>query len=207
MGHAGKDTASGAKSLSAVGIAGSPRKGGNSALLLEAALRGAKQAGAKTRRVYLNGMSFRGCQACMRCEKSGVCPLKDDLSEVIASLAQTDIWILAAPIYFDGVAGPLKTFFDRCHCYASGGGPGKGRLKGHRRGALIVTYADKPREDYRRSAKALISYLTWMGDFGEPQVLDAGELWEAGEVRSKPELLRRAEELGQQLVEEIGGGK
>jgi multimeric flavodoxin WrbA len=194
-----------ARRLSVIGIAGSPRKRGNSALLLEAALNGAAEAGAQTRQVYLNGLNFRGCQACMQCEEDGACKLKDGLSDVIASLAEAQIWILASPIYFDGVAGPLKTFFDRCHCYASGGGPGKGRLKGRRRGALIVTYADKSRQDYRKAAHALVSYFLWMGDFGKAEVLDAGELWEAGAVNERPELLRRATELGRRLVTDLIG--
>ena len=46
------------------GIAGSPRRNGNSATLMRAVLRGATAAGAETKEVYLNGLTFRGCQGC-----------------------------------------------------------------------------------------------------------------------------------------------
>ena len=56
-------------------LAGSPRKGGNTDLLADALLSGARSAGAEVEKVYLNDLNIRGCQACYGCRKTGKCKL------------------------------------------------------------------------------------------------------------------------------------
>ena len=124
--------------VKAIGIAGSPRREGNSTMLLDAALKGAASAGARVALIRLNDLTFRGCQACEPCAPDGDCILRDDLAPVFAALRLADVWILASPIYRDGLSGQFKSFFDRCCCWE-----GRNRLPGTRRAAMIVAYADK----------------------------------------------------------------
>jgi len=183
----------------AVGISGSPRRAGNSATLLRAALQGAAAAGAETALVHLNDLTYRGCQGCADCGQGGECTLQDELTPVFAALREADVWLLASPIYHDGLSGQFKGFFDRCAAWE-----GQNRLPGKRRAAMIITYMDKRREDYLRVARTVPFYLGWMGDFGEVPVLDGAELGPADAAAARADLLAEAEALGRGLVEELG---
>jgi multimeric flavodoxin WrbA len=185
-----------------IGIAGSARKNGNSATLMRALLRGASRAGAKTKEVYLNGLVFKGCQGCERCSPRGACILRDDLTPVLASLRQAHGWVLAAPIYYDGVSGQMKTFFDRLRTFTIDPRTRelKPQLKGRRKGVVVVTYADKPRKDYLHEAEKLVNYLDWMGNFGKVNMICEGRLGPRDAARNRPGLLAKAEKIGKDLV-------
>ena len=189
--------------MKAIGLAGSPRRKGNSTTLLEAALAGAASAGAQGHVVHLNDFAFRGCQACDPCTPDDTCRVEDELSPVLADLRDADVWVLAAPIYFDGVSGQLKTFFDRCHHLAQEGNQLKPQLKGPRAAAIIVTYEDKPRDDYRDVAGRLAGYLKWMGDFEPVEIMSEGGLGPVGAAADQGGLLTKARELGRGLVERL----
>ena len=183
--------------MKVIGIAGSPRRAGNSSTLLQAALRGAASAGAETASVHLNDLIYRGCQACERCAPEGECVIHDGLTPVFAALRLADVWLLASPIYRDGLSGQFKSFFDRCAAWE-----GKNRLSGKRRAAIIVTYMDKERDDYRHVAETVPFYLGWMGDFSDVEVLVGAELGPVGAAAARPDLIARAEALGKKLVRE-----
>lgn len=182
-----------------IGIAGSPRRKGNSTTLLTYAMEGAREAGADAEMVHLNGLTFRGCQACDRCVPVGECALKDDLTPYYPRLRAADAWILASPVYFDGVSGQLKLFFDRCRCLTME----KGKLPGKHRAAIILTYEDRPRDDYRDVAQRLANYFSWFGDFGDIELVVEGRLGPADAASQRPDLLGRARSLGRRLVREL----
>jgi hypothetical protein len=97
----------------AVGVASSGRRRGNSTTLLKSYLEGVKEAGFRTKIIYLNNLLFRGCQACDRCVDGKSCNLKDDLNGLFPIMKEAKIWAMASPIYYDGLSGQLKAFFDR----------------------------------------------------------------------------------------------
>jgi len=188
-----------------IGIAGSPRKSGNSTTLLKAVLAGAGSTGAHGQIVILNDLVFRGCQACPECAPHGKCLRTDELTPVFTAMRQSHVWILASPIYYDSVTGQMKTFFDRCRWLTMESDRLKPRLSGKRRAAVIVTYEDKPREDYRHEAEKLAYYLSWMGDFGQVELISEGRLGPADAVSGRPDLLQRAEAIGRRLVQNLAG--
>jgi multimeric flavodoxin WrbA len=183
------------------GIAGSARRQGNSATLMRAVLKGAAGAGAETGEVYLNGLVYHGCQGCDRCSPRGTCILSDDLTPVLAELRGATGWVLASPIYYDGLSGQMKTFFDRCRTFTKDPETQELRpqLEGRRQGVVILTYEDEPRDDYLREAEKLSKYLAWMGDFGTVEVMCEGRLGPREAAAGRPDLLARAEALGNGL--------
>lgn len=189
--------------LSVIGIAGSPRRGGNSTALLHAVLEGAAEAGAAADVIHLNDISFRGCQGCERCAPGGRCVVTDALTPVLSALRLADIWVLASPIYFDGVSGQMKTFFDRLHCFMMEDGEAKPRLQGKRRAAIVVTSEAKPYDAYQTVVKSLAGYFSWMGSFGEVEVVCEGELGSVGAAAERPEVVAHAKALGRKLVEDL----
>lgn len=96
-----------------VGIAGSPRKGGNTETLLDAVLSSAAEAGAETSKISVRDVEFTPCVGCGGCEKKGVCVFKDDMPAIISEVMEADVVILAAPMYFMNVPGKTKSFIDR----------------------------------------------------------------------------------------------
>lgn len=184
-----------------MGIAGSARRRGNSATLMRTLLKGAARAGADTREVYLNGLTYKGCQGCEPCRGGGQCILEDDLTPILGELAAAEGWVLAAPIYYDCVSGQLKTFFDRCRTFTTAPQTHElqPQLEGERRGMVIVTYEDAPRDDYRREAEILARYMGWMGDFGEVAVVAEGHLGPSDAARKRTDLLAQMVEKGKEI--------
>ena len=100
-----------------IAVNGSPRRNGNTAELLQHALRGAADAGAETELVHLYSLNFKGCLSCFYCKrkdvKHGVCAVKDDLSPVIERVKEADALILGAPIYFMNLSAGMLAFIER----------------------------------------------------------------------------------------------
>ncbi len=190
--------------LLAVGIAGSPRKRGNSSALLRAYLEGTSSVGFKTEFIYLNGMTFRGCQACDRCVDGKSCSVKDDLNSVFPVLQKANIWALASPIYYDGVSGQLKMFFDRLRFTTYN--PNK--LNGPRRGILIVTYEDDRKKEYLETASQLANYFSWndRGDFGQVRVVAESNLGPKDAWKNRPDLVQKLKKIGTEQATELIGG-
>lgn len=95
---------------------GSPRaKLGNTSVLVENFLEGARQAGAETEQVYLAKYKINPCRGCKTCwEKTpGKCAQKDGMAELINKVIASDVLGFATPVYADNVSGLLKNFIDR----------------------------------------------------------------------------------------------
>lgn len=97
-----------------LGIAASPRRNGNSEILLDKILAGASSKGAKVEKVVLNELSIRPCQGCGRCRKKGLCYIKDDMRHIYKRLQKADVIVVASPVYFGSITAQLKMMIDRC---------------------------------------------------------------------------------------------
>jgi multimeric flavodoxin WrbA len=97
-----------------VAITSSP-KGKNSLTLrlVNAALEGAREAGAETEVIDVARKKINYCKGCINCYKTGKCAQKDEYAEIKERLLSADGLILSSPNYIDGVTAQLKTFFDR----------------------------------------------------------------------------------------------
>ncbi|MFQ5964868.1 MAG: flavodoxin family protein [Candidatus Scalinduaceae bacterium] len=98
----------------ALGIAGSPRKNGNTELLLKEFLRGAKTSDIYTELYILSELNISPCTSCDSCQKDGQCVIDDDMQLMYCKLLEADYVVLASPIYFKGVSSQMKAFIDRC---------------------------------------------------------------------------------------------
>jgi len=94
---------------------GSPRKDGNSSILLGEAIRGVEEAGQAVRVFKLAQMKIRPCLNCGKCEEAGECVIQDDeMGKIYAALREADRIILASPIFFSGLPAQAKAMIDRC---------------------------------------------------------------------------------------------
>ena len=96
----------------------SPRKKGNTAQILESALKGAADAGATTKLVHLVDLKFSGCTSCFVCkrkdrESTGVCAYNDALTAVLEEICHSDGVIIGTPVYFGGETGMCRNLIER----------------------------------------------------------------------------------------------
>lgn len=104
--------------MKVIAVNGSPRKDGNTAILLQNALRGAEGNGAETQLVNLYELHFKGCVSCFACKRkgnhcNGICAFKDELKEVLENILACDVLLLGSPIYFGNVTGEMRSFLER----------------------------------------------------------------------------------------------
>jgi multimeric flavodoxin WrbA len=97
-----------------LGLAGSPRRGGNTDLLLAEVMKGAAAEGAEVKTIVLNDLKISPCQHCEACFEAGVCKVKDDMQMVYKELERADRIVLASPVQFMGVSAQAKAMIDRC---------------------------------------------------------------------------------------------
>lgn len=100
----------------ALAINGSPRKGGNTEILLGHALAPLAEAGWETEIVQVGGKNLRGCIACMKCrERQNLrCAVeKDNFNAIFEKMLAADALILGSPTYFTDVTAEMKALIDR----------------------------------------------------------------------------------------------
>ena len=96
-------------------LSGSPRKGGNTELLVEAFAKGA----AKHHVEIISVRDYKvnpclGCNACFKNE-TNTCAQKDDMPVIYEKMGQADMFVIASPVYFYGISAQLKAVIDRLH--------------------------------------------------------------------------------------------
>jgi len=103
--------------MKVLGLSSSPRSGGNSDLLLDEFLRGARDVGGRIEKVHLAELSISPCTQCDLCHRDGICSIQDDMTELYPKVASCDCLVLAAPIYFMAHCAQAKLFIDRCQAF------------------------------------------------------------------------------------------
>ncbi|MDY6791109.1 MAG: flavodoxin family protein [Thermodesulfobacteriota bacterium] len=88
---------------------------GNTYVLIDAFAEGAKEAGAVVDIVFLAEKSIKPCRACLKCwtKTPGKCVIADDMAQLLPQFIQSDIVVMATPVYVHNVTGIMKTFLDR----------------------------------------------------------------------------------------------
>ncbi len=97
-----------------VAIYGSPRRNGNTAVLLRQAVCGAVDAGATVTEFFLRDLKMSPCLEIYACKESGLCAIQDDFGRVRDQLMQANGVMIASPIFFYTVSAQIKILMDRC---------------------------------------------------------------------------------------------
>ena len=191
--------------LKVLGISGSPRRGGNTDLLLDEVMRGAASRGAKVKIIILNDLKIAPCQHCDACLETGNCKVMDDMHMVYRELEQADRIVLASPIQFMGVTAQMKAMIDRCQALWARKyilkQPPLGSQPGKKKGIFVSVGGTKLPKLFE-PAIATVKIL-----FRTLDITYAGELLfsgidEKGAIAKHPDALHQAFLAGQKLVEE-----
>lgn len=189
--------------LRILGIAGSPRRNGNTETLLDWVLAAAEGAGADVISYRLRDLNISCCTACEGCFDEGNCIVEDDMKHLYPPLRDADSVVLAAPIFSMGVCAQAKAMIDRCQPFWA--------VK-HVLGETILTPGRPERygsflscagtnfKNVFAGAVQVVNYLwhvlevTSVGDLLCPGVDFKGD------ILKFPEARERAEEIGRRLA-------
>lgn len=180
----------------ALAICGSPRRGGNTSVLLTEVLGEFQRRGWRTRLVMLSELTVLPCRGCEACSSSP-CPQPDDMHGLLALMHEADVIAVGSPVYWGDVTGQLKTFIDRslpvCDSRV-----GYKVFAGKRGIAVAVRTGSRPQE-------CLATIETIEHYFGHLGISPVGSLHaegvaQAGAVSAWVEKLEAARELARQTA-------
>ncbi len=103
--------------MKVIAFLGSPRKDGNTELLLNEAIKGVKVSGSAVQVFNLNLINISPCQDCGGCDETGKCIVEDEMSQIYNVIRTADRIILASPIFFFGLSAQTKIMIDRCQAF------------------------------------------------------------------------------------------
>jgi multimeric flavodoxin WrbA len=190
-----------------LGIAGSPRLNGNTSLLLDEALSGAKEMGASTNKIIVCNRDIFPCQGCGDCYKTGECTVDDGMDKIYSLTTQAHGIILAAPIYFNSLNAHAKALIDRHQCIWArkvllGEDVSDPETRHAKRGLFLSTAgADDPRA-FDGALKVMDMFFDVL-DIKYYERLLFFRIDQKGAIKDHPTALRNARTAGEHLMVEI----
>ena len=184
-------------------LLGSPRSNGNSTAIATHLCKFAEKNGSVVQTFALNKLTYRGCQACMTCKtKLDRCVLNDDLTQVLDAIRDTDVLVMATPVYYGDVSSQMKGFIDRTYSYLtpdyiSSSNPS--RLPPGKRMVFIQTQGQPDEKLFADVFQRYDLFFKWYG-FSENYLIRGCGLREAGEVNRQIELLTESENISDKLA-------
>ena len=169
-------------------LSGSPRKGGNSDMLCDEFLRGAKEAGHDVEKIRVATKKIDYCHACYYCQKSGgECAIKDDMADVLQKMINADVIVLASPVYFYSIDAQLKALIDRTVARWT-------EVK-NKEFYYIVTCADEERESQERTIECFRGYVDCVEGAVEKGIVYGTGVYQKGEIVETP-MMEEAYQMG-----------
>lgn len=184
-----------------LGIAGSPRRFGNSDRLLEAALAGARDAGAEVRTLVAADAGIRHCLGCNACSFDGECIQHDGGAALYRSIDTADAIIVATPVYFAGVPSVLKALIDRMQPYWARTYVLKQPRPARRPGAILIARGGGDPYGFEHAEASVRSVLAVL-DVDVLDVLATPDVDRPADLEAHPEVLERARVVGAAVAEE-----
>jgi multimeric flavodoxin WrbA len=149
-----------------VAIYGSPRIGGNTAVLMDYFLKGIMEntiynEGAVTiDSLLIKNKNISPCRECCNCSKTGECIISDDMQEIYKLLIAADFIAVASPVFFTTVSGYLKAVIDRCQRFwVLKYEHNKKIIKKNRGGIFMSTSGSGSKDIFKCSIKVIRSFF------------------------------------------------
>ena len=184
-------------------VYGSPRRKGNTAILLDQAVHGAQEAGAQVEKIFLRDLKLSPCLEIYGCKETGRCIIQDDFQRVYDQLLACQGLMLASPIFFYSVSAHTKMLIDRCQSlwvkkYWINKVPyGQGELK--RKGIFISVGATKGKKLFE-GPLLTIKYFFDVLDMDLWKTLLYRGLDFEGDILKHPEYLQEAYNAGKEFA-------
>lgn len=191
--------------MKVVAFNGSPRKDGNTEVLLKEAVRGVRESGGIVTVYNLNDLDIRPCQNCGGCDDTGSCIIQDDMQAIHASIRSSDRIILASPIFFFGLSAQTKIMIDRCQAIWSEKYVQKKPIPAGaigRKGLILIVGGMKMNEKNKGFECAEASARAFLRTISVPAhvTLAYDSIDAKGDILKHPTALKDAYEAGKELV-------
>jgi multimeric flavodoxin WrbA len=179
-----------------LGVVGSPRKKGNTHILVSRILDGAKAEGADAEIVFLSDLDIRECDGCHICWKGRQCSKKDDMNVLYPKIIESDVIIFGTPVYWYGPTALMKCFIDRFVYFNCP----ENRAKIRGKSAILAIPFE---EDNINTANLLVSFFVKSFKYLEMRI--TGKILcpgvsARGEILKKDKLLKKGYQLGQKIL-------
>lgn len=155
-------------------LSGSPRKSGNSDLLCDAFLKGAKEAGHDVEKIRVQEKNVGYCMACYACRNTGICAIQDDMADILQKMIDCDVLVLSSPVYFYSIDAQLKAVIDRSVARWT-------EVK-NKEFYYIVTAADGEREAAKTTIQCFRGYADCVDGAKEMGIIYGMGAYEKGEI-------------------------
>ena len=187
--------------MKVLGIMGSPRIRGNTDLLLDEALRGARSQGVEVEKLVVDKLNIAPCREYYVCLKEGNCAIRDDMDEIYAKLLSADRIIVASPIFFYGLTAQLKALIDRCQATWVRKYVLKQKLPDSgRKGAFIAVGATRGKKLFDGSRLTLKYFFQAINvEYSDELLIPSVD--KKGEIKTHPTALSDAFKLGKRLAQ------
>jgi len=174
--------------LKAIGISGSPRRHGNTQILVNHCLEAIAEEGIETELISLAGLNITGCKHCDYCaEHPGECATKDDAQPVIEKMKEADAIVVGSPVYFGSATSLIKGLLERT-AFSN-----RGAFAGKVGGPVVVA----------RRAGQNFTFMELMHWFHINQIINPGSTyWNMAFGREKGEVAK--DEEGMNTVRNFG---
>jgi multimeric flavodoxin WrbA len=186
--------------MKVLGIMGSPRLKGNTDLLLDESLKGAKSQGADVEKIVVDKLEITPCREYYGCLRDGNCVIRDDMDAIYPKLLEADAIIVASPMFFYAVTAQLKALIDRCQATWARKYVLKNLPESDRKGAFIAVGATRGEKLFEGSILTVKYFFQAIGVNYTDELLIRG-VDKRGEIKEHPTGLTDAFELGRRLAQ------
>jgi len=184
--------------MKVVGICGSPRRGGNSEILLDEFLNSIDKKSVEIKKFVLNQMKFVPCQECENIRKDGKCKIEDDMQKIFSSIENADIIVVASPIFFGSLSAQTKMMIDRFQCQYLGINFFKTYKPKKKNGYFICVEATE-REDFIENAKSIIkNFFATIGASYSGEVICKG-VDGKGKIKERNDYIEKVKEISKKI--------
>ena len=172
-------------------LSASPRKGGNSDLLCDQFLRGAKKAGHEAEKIFLRDKKINYCTGCGACQSNGgKCVQKDDMAEVLDKMIAADVIVMATPVYFYTMNGQMKTVIDRTVARYT--------VISNKEMYFIMAAATGSKQALERTLEGFRGFTSCLNGVQERGVIYGTGAWKAGDIKGS-KAMSQAYEMGKDV--------
>ena len=186
-----------------IALLGSPLGEGNTAKLLDEAIRGAGDAGCGIEKITVAGLSFEACTEMMFCREHETCIMDDDMQSMYPKFREMDGLIIATPVMTMGIPGKLKSFMDRFQVFFMAKYMRKKSLvspdKRKKRNGLFISISGMNVPGVFSGAKMTVEAFLDIIDCRYADELLISDMDTIRDISTRPDLLRQAYEKGYSL--------
>ena len=160
-------------------LSSSPRKGGNSDLLCDEFLKGAKDSGHEVEKIFVADKNIGYCTGCGECYLTHKCVQDDDMTQLLDKMIDSDVIVLSTPIYFYSMDAQLKTLIDRTV-------PRYTKIS-NKDFYYIMTAADTNKSNLEKTVEAIRGFtLDCLVNAKEKGIIYGVGVWNVGEIKDTP---------------------